>query len=475
MSWPRLEDFPCGHGKSHEPQSQQCRCFQRDNKRQHDNERDYQEFPRGTESWYDFDDAEDSSSTIQEYCHCQEDEKPLPHSEVFGRRYLSVSGLHAEGEPYDIVTGGMDLDDVPGYSILEQQDELRESDWHRSFLLSEPRSHCGMNAALILPPTCPCADKGIVFMKSDSLQSMHDSYPPLSVTGLICATKVVLEQESRKGLFINRQDRSITWDTVAGPVKATGQMTVTPDGLHCQKVIVENVPSFVLELDYQIDCPPLGSVTVDIAFGGVFCAFVDAASVGLNVDRDDARKMAEIGEQIKRSINACYKCSHPTIPCIEQVSNLVFTEPVVMGKRHTTCVMAIVISPGRLDRSPSGTATSARLAILHKRRELEAGWLGSFSVIGSRLLARIAGHTKVGEHDAVLTVVAGRAWTISMKQLGFEENDRFLRGFRLEDLCGPSNAHESASELVGIGLQLNGEVLKPEQYSRDRYGLPCCR
>lgn len=462
MYWYHLQDFPCGHGKVHEPQTLQCKCLQR---HIHAKEGDYHESPGGTESWYEFDKTMESADSIR-CCHChQENEKPLPFSEVFGRRYLSVSGLHAEGESYDIVTGGIDVDNVPGVSILEQQEELREGDWHRSFLLNEPRSR-GMNAAMILPPTCPCTDKGIVFMKSDSLQPMYDSYPPLSVMGLICATRVVLEQESKKRLLMNRHHRTVTWDTVAGVVKATGHMKVTPDGSHCEKVVVENVPSFVLELDYQVECPGIGSVTVDIAFGGLFCAFVDAASVGLIVDRDDARKMAQTGEQIKKAINASYTCSHPTIPFIEQVSNVVFTEPVVTGKGHTTCVMATVVSPGRLDRSPSGTATSARLAILDKREELVSGWLGSFSVIGSRLLARVVGHTKVGEYDAVRTLVACRAWMTSTKQIGFEEDDRFLRGFRLGDLWRPSDAHEPAQEPVGMGLQLDGEVLKPDEYNR---------
>lgn len=199
-----LLDIPaemlCGHGKYHTPQPKQCKCSRASNGRL-----GYYESPKRSPSWYESTCSEESAESMavactsnENECDCHEKDRVMPFSEAFGRDYLAVIGLHAEGQPHDIVTGGIGLDKVPGESIIEQQEELRDADWHRSLLLNEPRGRCGMNAAIILPPTCACTDKGVIFMKNDSLQPAHDSYPPVSVTGLICATKVVLEYQNQE-------------------------------------------------------------------------------------------------------------------------------------------------------------------------------------------------------------------------------------------------------------------------------------
>lgn len=391
--------------------------------------------------------------------------KQMPFSEAFGRSYLSVIGVHAEGEPYDIVINGIGLNDVAGDDIVEQQENLRDNDWHRSILLSEPRGRCGMNAAVILPPTCPCTDKGIIFMKNDFHRPGHDSYPSLSVTGLICATKVMLEYETGEIDEIGERECSMVWDTVAGPVTATGLVKMSANASWCARVDVENVPSFVLELDYQVYCPAIGTVTVDIAFGGVFCAFVDSCFLELKIELDDVRKMAELGELIKKAINASYVCSHPHLPFLKQVSNVVFTKPIFMKDGEKMIAKATVVTPGRLDRSPSGTATSARLAILHKRGEIGEEDLESQSVAGGTFSTTIVGHTKVGEYDAVLTRIGGRARTVSIKEAGFEGADFFLGGLRLDDLWSFSGNDVPEEGLVGLGIGFDGETLErqPDQ------------
>lgn len=260
------------------------------------------------------------------------------------------------------------------------------------------------------------------------------------------------------------------WDTVAGKVEVTGVVNTSAHASYCTLVSVENVPSFVLELDYQVDCPAIGTVTVDIAFGGVFCAFIDASSLGFQVDREDAQRMAEIGEQIKKAINTSYTCSHPTIPFTKQVSSIVFTEPAFQEERNKVCLMATVVSPGRLDRSPSGTAISARLAILSKRGQIGKEFLRSVSVTGGQLFAFIAGQTKLGVYDAILPHILGRAWTTSMKQIGVEEDDTFPTGFRLDDLWGRHELDEHSAEPVGLGVLFGGKDLKHFPDRNDQLG-----
>lgn len=356
------------------------------------------------------------------------------------------------------MTGGICLEDADGGDIVEQQESLGESDWYRSILLSESLGRCGMNAAIVLPPTCPCTDKGIVFMRNDSCVPTQDSYPPVSVTGLICATKAMLEYGTNERCEMGQEECSIIWDTVVGLVAATGFISTNGRESRCSLVIVENVPSFVLELDFQVECPGVGTITVDIAFGGVFCAFVDASSLGFKLELCNMKKMVELGERIEKAINASYKCSHPELPCLEQLSSVVFTEPV-WGQKVRKLIMATVISSGRLVRSPSGTATSAWLAILHKRDEIDDEEAESISLADGSCSAAIVGHTKVGQYDAVVTCIGGRAWTTSMKQVGVEVDDRLVKGIRRD--IGRRTGRESPDvDLAGLGIHFDGGRLK---------------
>lgn len=451
------------------PTAKHCGC------RRRLKEGDYHESPKGTRHCNEIPWSDNSADSMidldkmhdMECNYRTDDAKRMPFSEAFGRSYLSVIGVHAEGEPYDIAIKGIGLNDVAGDDIVEQQGTLQSNDWHRSILLNEPRGRFGMNAAVILPPTCPCTDKGIIFMRNNFHRPGHDSYRPISVTGLICATRVMLEYETGETDGIGVRECSMVWDTVAGPVTATALVKMSANASWCARVDVENVPSFVLGLDYQVYCPAIGTVTVDIAFGGVFCAFVDSSSLDLKIELNDVTKMVELGELIKQAINVSYECSHLHLPFLKHVSNVVFIEPILTNDAEKIMAMATVVSPGRLDRSPSGNATSARLAILHKHGEIGEEELKSQSVAGGTFSAAIVGHTKVGECDAVLTRIGGRAWAVSIKDVGFGEDDPFLEGLRLDDLWSSSGSDIPEEGLVGLGIGLDGETLgrRPDQNS----------
>lgn len=215
-------------------------------------------------------------------------------------------------------------------------------------------------------------------------------------------------------------------DTPAGLVTVKAEC----ENNKCKAVTFHNVPAFVWKLDLEINVPDMGTVKVDIAWGGMFYALVDAASVGLAIKSVDGAKLVQVGERIKRAVQEQTNPIHPENPQIQGVTILQFTEPLKDGVASNT----VVVSPGRLDRSPCGTGTCARLAVLHARGELAVD--ESFkhrSIIETEFIGRVTGTTKVGEYDAVYPAVTGSAWITAYKQVVVDSTDPFPEGFRVGD------------------------------------------
>lgn len=215
-------------------------------------------------------------------------------------------------------------------------------------------------------------------------------------------------------------------DTPAGLVTVKAEC----ENNKCKSVTFHNVPAFVWKLDLEINVPEMGTVKVDIAWGGMFYVLVDAASVGLAIKSVDGATLVQVGERIKRAVQEQTNPIHPENSQIQGVTVLEFTEPLKDGVANNT----VVVSPGRLDRSPCGTGTCARLAVLHARGELAVD--ESFrhrSVIGTEFIGRVTGTTKVGEYDAVYPAVTGSAWITAYKQVVVDSTDPFPEGFRVGD------------------------------------------
>ena len=334
-------------------------------------------------------------------------------------RTLTVVGCHAEGEVGDVITGG--VLDVPGNTMYDKLVHfLNEKDNIRQLLLNEPRGRCSMNTNLILPPCDPRADAGFLIMESEE-------YAPMSGSNTICTATVLLET----GMVPMKEPiTQLTLDTAAGLVTVEAEC----EGGKCKSVAFDNVPAFVFELDYQVLVPGLGEVSVDIAWGGMMYVLVAAASVGLKVESRYSTQLVEIGERIKRAVQATYTPVHPVNPKIKGVSILAFTEPLVEENGCKAAVNTVVVSPGRFDRSPCGTGTCARLAVLHARGQLAEGEVFKHrSIIGTEFTSHIRGTTRVGGYKAVLPTVAGRAWITSFKQVVLDSSDPFPEGFRVGD------------------------------------------
>ncbi|KAK9416946.1 putative Proline racemase [Seiridium unicorne] len=338
-------------------------------------------------------------------------------------RMISLVNCHCGGEMGDVIVGGV-LDVPASVPIATFYDKLKyfstkEEDL-RLLLLNEPRGRPQRNVNLILPACDPHADVGFLIMESTE-------YAPMSGSNAICTATVLLETG-----MIRMQEpvTKLALDTAAGLVTITADCR---DG-KCEAIAFDNVPSFVFALDLVIDVPGLGKITYDVAWGGVTYAIVDVKQIGLTIEPDKAETLVEYGERIKKAIQANYTPIHPENANIKGVTAVEFTEPLQDHSGGKRAVNTVVVSPGRVDRSPCGTGTCARMAVLHKRGLLREG--DSFlhvSIAGSEFQCKITGTTKVGEFAAISPRVKGSAWITGTQQVMLDPTDPFPVGFRLSD------------------------------------------
>lgn len=334
-------------------------------------------------------------------------------------RMFNVVGVHAAGEICDVTVGG--VLDVHGRTMYEKMMHFwQKADGLRQLLLNEPRGSSAMCSNLILPPCNPEADAGFLTME-------HEEYPPMSGANTVAVTTVLLET----GMVPMQEPvTKLSLDTPAGLISVTAECK---NG-KCKSAAFDNVPAFVFALDLKVPVEGLGTVMVDIAWGGMIYALVDASSVGLKIESTQGAKLVEVGERIKRAIQRHTNPVHPENPDIRGVSILEFTEPLIQDQSGKTAVNTVVVSPGRLDRSPCGTGTCARLAVLHARELLKVEEpFRHRSVIGTEFVGHIRGTTQVGDYPAVLPTVKGSAWITSFKQVVLDPTDPFPAGFRVGD------------------------------------------
>jgi proline racemase len=327
------------------------------------------------------------------------------------RRVLTVES-HAAGEPLRVVTGG--LDPIPGATILEKRRFARERlDGLRRGLVFEPRGHADMYGAIPTEPVTPDGDAGVLFMHNEGWSTMCGH-------GVIALVTVALEV----GLLSERA--VVRLDTPAGRVTARPRR----EGDRVRSVAFENVPSFVVSLDDRVTVPGIGEVRYDLAFGGAFYAFVDAASVGLEMTPDRFRDLIAVGTATKRAVMAAREIRHPREPDLSFLYGTIFTGPAhgVGADSRNVCVFA----EGEVDRSPTGTGVSARVAIERARGRLAAG--GTFvveSIIGTRFTGRIAREVRWEGYDAVVPEVEGSAWVTGRSEILIAPDDPLAEGFIL--------------------------------------------
>lgn len=336
-------------------------------------------------------------------------------------RMLTMVEVHAEGEIGRVVTGG--LGPIPGASMLDKMRHINEvDDSIRRFTVYEPRGTAHATVNLLLPPSRPEADAGFIILQADRAHAMSGSNAMCVATALLETGMVAMVEPITR----------LVLDTPAGLVGVTAECR---DG-RCARVTLDMPASFAVELDVVLDVDGLGPVHLDIAFGGVFYALVDAGVGGWAIERGNARRLVEIGSRIKNAVNAQVRVAHPELPALNSVSYVMFCD----RDRDNPSILrgSTIVLPGRCDRSPCGTGNAARLAVLHARGQVAVGEvLRARSIIDSEFQVVIARTATVGGVPAVLPRISGRAWIFGVHHCGVDPTDPYPRGFTLSDMWGP--------------------------------------
>lgn len=334
------------------------------------------------------------------------------------KKTLQVVDTHCEGEIGKVITS-VTLD-VPGASMLDKLVYLNTvDDSLRRMVCFEPRGFVQMTVNLMLPPTRPDADAGFIVLQPDRAH-------PMSGSNAMCVTTALLETGM---LEMKEPETVLRLDTAAGLVTVTA---TCKDG-KVTSASINTSPSFVQDLDVEVDTAEFGKVRVDVAYGGCFYGLIDVAQVGLTIEPQNAQKLMRAGTYLLTELIEKVAVQHPELPQINQFSYVMFRD--IQGDTVRTCT---VLKPGRVDRSPCGTGSSANLAAMHARGLVKTGdVLTSQSIIGSTFRVEMLGETNVGNRVAVLPRVTGRAWIYGMSQLGIDPTDPFPRGFALSDTWGP--------------------------------------
>lgn len=345
-------------------------------------------------------------------------------------RALQVVDAHAAGEPGRVVVGG--VVDVPGASMLDKMAHLRDqADGLRRLLLREPRGYPAMCANIVLPPTHPEADAGFVIMEPVE-------YPGMSGTNTICVATVLLETG------VLPMVEPVTELTLEAPAGLIRVRAVCRDG-KVTAVTFRNVPAFAVHLDAPVEVPTLGTVPVDVAWGGMWYAIADAERFGLRLTPDEGRDIVRITELVKAAAREQLPVVHPEQPDFAGVSIGQLSGPPqapTSDRRNVVTVSTRELDweqpatwTGVIDRSPCGTGTCAKMATLWARGQLRLGEpFVHEGILGTTFTGRLVEETTVGPYAAVVPEITGTAWITGMQTLVVDPTDPFPEGFTVGDL-----------------------------------------
>ena len=333
-------------------------------------------------------------------------------------KIIHVVSCHAEGEVGDVIVGG--VAPPPGETLWEQSRFIARDQNLRNFVLNEPRGGVFRHVNLLVPPKNPKADMGFIIMEPEDT-------PPMSGSNSICVATVLLDSGI---LPMQEPETRLTLEAPGGLVEVVAECR---DG-KAERITVRNVPSFADRLGAPLEVEGMGALTVDTAYGGDSFVIVDAAALGFAIRADEARELAELGVKITAAANQQLGFVHPENPDWAHISFCQFAGPLERRDGALTGPNAVVVQPGKIDRSPTGTGCSARMAVLHAKGEMRVGdRYAALSIIGSRFDCAIAGEATVGGRPAILPTVAGRAWITGTHQHMLDPSDPWPEGYRLSD------------------------------------------
>jgi proline racemase len=343
---------------------------------------------------------------------------------------ITAVDAHAAGEPGRVITGG--VLDVPGQTMLEKRNYLEQhQDEIRKLMLQEPRGYPALCCNVILSPTHPDADAGYVIME-------HTEYPGMSGTNTICVATVLLETGM---LPMVEPVTELLLEAPAGLIAIKAQCR---DG-KVNQVTFRNVPAFAVYLDAKVEVPEIGTVTVDVAYGGMFYAIAEASQFGLSLTPDEGSDVVRISEMIRAAADEQLDVQHPEIPEFTGITISQLSGPPSRPDADRKNVVTVATGDfdwdlpatwgGAIDRSPCGTGTCAKMAVMHAKGELGLGQdFRHEGILGTVFTGRLIAETKVGPYQAVVPTLSGQAWITGFNNYVLDPGDPFPQGFTVGDI-----------------------------------------
>jgi len=343
---------------------------------------------------------------------------------------IEAVDAHAAGEPGRVIVGG--VLGVPGATMFDAMGWLRANrDDLRLRMLREPRGYPAANCNLVLPSANPAADAGFVIME-------QVEYPGMSGSNTMCVVTVLLET----GLLpMVEPVTQLTLEVPAGLIRVRAECR---DG-KVTAVSFRNVPAFATHLAASVEVPHLGTVTVDVAYGGMFYVIADAEPFGLRLTPDEGADIVRITEMIKAAATEQLPVIHPEQPGFAGITIGQLSGPAhdpANSRRNVVTVSTGTLDwekpstwTGAIDRSPCGTGTSARMATLHERGELRVGDMFRHEgVLGTVFTGEVLEETTVGEYRAIVPSISGQAWITGFASYVMDPTDPFPDGFTVGDI-----------------------------------------
>ena len=327
--------------------------------------------------------------------------------------FFCIDG-HTCGNPVRLVAGGGPR--LEGATMLEKRAHfLAEHDWIRTGLMFEPRGHDMMSGSILYPPSNPENDAGILFIETSGCLAMCGH-------GTIGTVTMAIENS----LVTPKTPGLLRLEVPAGLVLAEYRM----EGEYVEEVRITNVPSFLHSTGLEVDCPDLGPLTVDVAYGGNFYAIIDAQPNFADMADFTAGQLIGWSRELRRRLNAAHSFVHPEHPDIKGLSHIMWTgKPTQPG---ATARNAVFYGDKAIDRSPCGTGTSARMAQWAAQGKLAVG--DAFvheSIIGSLFHGRVERTARIGDFDAIVPSIAGWARQTGLNTITIDDRDPFKHGFQV--------------------------------------------
>lgn len=334
---------------------------------------------------------------------------------------VHVISAHAEGEVGDVIVGG--VSPPPGETLWQQRSFIAQDETLRNFVLNEPRGGVFRHVNLLVPPKHPDADAAFIIMEPEHT-------PPMSGSNSICVSTVLLDGGI---LPMQEPETLLTLEAPGGLVQVRAECR---NG-KAERIFVQNLPSFADRIGVPLEVEGLGTIIVDTAYGGDSFVVIDAAALGFEIVEAEAKDIARLGVAITNAANTQLGFSHPQNADWNHISFCALCGPLGETETGLTGRSAVAIQPGKVDRSPTGTAVSARMALMAAKGQMRRGQtFEAVSIIGSRFTGRIVEETRVGDRPAIVPEISGRGWITGTHQHMLDPDDPWPGGYRLSDTWG---------------------------------------